>query len=135
VQLLLAYAEVLRRHVATTAADQGLTDTQAKVLLALERPVPTRCISDHLVCDPSNVTGLVDRLEVLGLVERRAGEDDRRVKLVGLTPAGQRACSRLQAELHASVPGLSTLDAAEVDDLRDLLSRVLDAATEASAAT
>ncbi len=48
-------------------------------------------------CDNSNITGIVDRLAERGLVERRAAEGDRRVKLVALTEAGEelqqeRAC-------------------------------------------
>ena len=37
-------------------------------------------LAHALHCDNSNVTGIVDRLEAAGLVERRAAEHDRRVK-------------------------------------------------------
>ena len=39
-------------------------------LLSLE-PLPMRQIAQKLKCEPSNVTGIVDRLEARGLVERR----------------------------------------------------------------
>lgn len=41
-------------------------------------------------CEASNLTGLVDRLEARGLVERQPHPDDRRVKCVGLTAAGEQ---------------------------------------------
>ena len=43
----------------------------------------------------ANATGLVDRLVRRGLVERRHGEEDRRVVLVRLTPHGRAAARRL----------------------------------------
>jgi DNA-binding MarR family transcriptional regulator len=50
-------------------------------------------LADHLDCDPSNVTGIADRLEGLGLVTRGPGAD-RRVKQLSLTDRG----SALRAE-------------------------------------
>ncbi|HBF78417.1 MAG TPA: MarR family transcriptional regulator, partial [Streptomyces sp.] len=54
------------------AAAHALTGAQARVLglLSLE-PMPMRRIARRLKCEPSNVTGIVDRLELRGLVERR----------------------------------------------------------------
>ena len=46
-----------------------------------------------LMCDNSNVTGIVDRLEALGLVERRPAEHDRRVKSRGPDRAGASPCA------------------------------------------
>ena len=40
---------------------------------------------------PPTVTKLVDKLESRGLVERLAGEDDRRVRRVAVTPAGRQS--------------------------------------------
>ena len=47
-------------------------------------------LADTLSCDASNVTGLVDRLESRGLVRRQPSAEDRRVKVLQLTPAGSR---------------------------------------------
>ena len=46
-------------------------------------------LAEHLYCDASNVTGIVDRLEGRGLVERKPDPNDRRVKRLVLTPQGQ----------------------------------------------
>lgn len=52
--------------------------------------VSQRALAEHWACDPSWVTNRIDRLEQLGLVERRLSPTDRRVKEVWLTPAGQQ---------------------------------------------
>ena len=71
------------------AAGHQLTGAQARVLGLLARePLPMRRIAEQLKCEPSNVTGIVDRLEVRGLVQRRPDPADRRVKLAAATPAG-----------------------------------------------
>ena len=71
------------------AAAHSLTGAQARVLglLSLE-PMPMRKIAQKLKCEPSNVTGIVDRLETRGLVERRPDPADRRVKLAAATEKG-----------------------------------------------
>jgi Mn-dependent DtxR family transcriptional regulator len=47
-------------------------------------------LARSLHCHDSNVTGLVDRLEQRGLIERQSNPNDRRVKLIALTKAGER---------------------------------------------
>ena len=48
----------------------------------------------------SATTGLVDRLEAVGLVKRHALPGDRRQKLVGITAKGKELMTRLQGELR-----------------------------------
>ena len=52
--------------------------------------MPMRAVAECMLLDPSQVTALVDRLEARGYAERRPHAQDRRVKLVGLTPDGER---------------------------------------------
>src|SRR5919204_5359253 len=79
-----------RTRVGEALGELGLTFTQAHALRMLdpERPLPMSALADRLFCDASNVTGIADRLESRGLVERRSAETDRRVKAPTLTPAG-----------------------------------------------
>ena len=65
-------------------------------------PVPMSALADALHCDNSNITGIVDRLEAAGLVERRAHEGDRRVKAVVLTEKGESL--RIEIERRAGEP-------------------------------
>ena len=56
-----------------------------------------RKLAQKLKCEPSNVTGIVDRLEARGLVERRPDPADRRVKVAAATDEGRRvagSCGR-----------------------------------------
>ena len=46
-------------------------------------------LAEALYCHASNVTGIVDRLESRGLVERTPGAEDRRVKTLVLTRKAQ----------------------------------------------
>jgi DNA-binding MarR family transcriptional regulator len=67
---------------------RGLTPNDSRSLWTLD-PVEgrtMRSLADEWECDASNATWIVDRLERLGLAERRTVPHDRRVKLVVLTP-------------------------------------------------
>ncbi|GHE91981.1 MarR family transcriptional regulator [Streptomyces griseoluteus] len=110
------------------AASHALTGPQARLLslLALE-PLPMRKLAQRLKCEPSNVTGIVDRLESRGLVERRPDSADRRVKLAAATEEGLRVARDLREGLHFAREPLAGLSTAERSSLRDLLRRMLDA--------
>ncbi|MEV6047137.1 MarR family winged helix-turn-helix transcriptional regulator [Streptomyces xanthochromogenes] len=108
------------------AAEHSLTGAQARVLglLSLE-PMPMRRIAQKLKCEPSNVTGIVDRLEARGLVERRPDPADRRVKLAAPTPGGLTTATALRDSLNFAREPLAELSADERRVLRDLLRRML----------
>ncbi|MEX2981702.1 MarR family winged helix-turn-helix transcriptional regulator [Streptomyces sp. C36] len=108
------------------AAKHSLTGAQARVLALLSRePMPMRRIAQKLKCEPSNVTGIVDRLEGRGLVERRPDPDDRRVKLAAATEDGRETAGRLRASLNFAREPLAGLSTEERTTLRDLLRRML----------
>jgi len=94
-----------REHLLGLGAEFDLSPVQCHVLHLIEpgRPLPMGRLADTLSCDASNVTGLVDRLEARGLVQRAPSAGDRRVKVLQLTSAG----SRLRAQLLKRVTGTS----------------------------
>jgi DNA-binding MarR family transcriptional regulator len=108
------------------AAEHALTGAQARLLslLSLE-PLPMRRLAQRLKCEPSNVTGIVDRLEARGLVERRPDPTDRRVKLAAATEEGRRVARSLRDSLHFAREPLAGLSREERLSLRELLSRML----------
>ena len=108
------------------AAEHHLTGAQARMLslLALE-PTPMRKVAEKLKCEPSNVTGIVDRLESRGLVERRPDPADRRVKIAAATGEGRALAARLRAGRGFAREPLAELTPAERTVLRDLLKRML----------
>ncbi|MDT0393896.1 MarR family winged helix-turn-helix transcriptional regulator [Streptomyces edwardsiae] len=108
------------------AAGHALTGAQAKLLslLSLE-PLPMRKLAQRLKCEPSNVTGIVDRLESRGLVERRPDPGDRRVKLAAATPEGRRVARSLRESLNFAREPLAGLSVPERVALRDALRTML----------
>lgn len=110
------------------AGEHALTGAQARLLslLSLE-PLPMRKLAQRLRCEPSNVTGIVDRLESRGLVERRPDPADRRVKLAAATDEGRAVARSLRESLRFAREPLAGLSDAERLSLRDLLRRMLDA--------
>ncbi|CCK30329.1 MarR-family transcriptional regulator [Streptomyces davaonensis JCM 4913] len=109
------------------AAEHALTGAQARLLglLTLE-PLPMRKLAQRLKCEPSNVTGIVDRLESRGLVERRADPADRRVKVAAATNSGREVARSLRESLGFAREPLSGLSEDERVALRDLLRRMLE---------
>jgi DNA-binding MarR family transcriptional regulator len=82
------------KQVIREAGDElGLTVAQVDVLRQLNAlgATPMSRLAEILNCEASNLTGLVDRLELRGLVERQADPTDRRVRLLALTAEGEKA--------------------------------------------
>ena len=89
-----------------------------------ESGLPMHEIATRLACDNSNVTGIVDRLEARGLVTRRPGEQDRRVKYVVPTPLGMRGARGDELEARARAGRRSSGSPREDQRLlRDVLAR------------
>lgn len=108
------------------AAGHSLTGAQARVLSLLARePTPMRQVARALKCEPSNVTGIVDRLESRGLAVRHADPADRRVKLAAATEEGVDLAHRLRDALDFAREPLAGLSPDERTVLRDLLQRML----------
>lgn len=110
------------------AGEHALTGAQARLLSLLSLgPLPMRKLAQKLKCEPSNVTGIVDRLEARGLVERRPDPADRRVKLAAATDEGRRVARDLREGLRFAREPLAGLTDAERLSLRELLRRMLGA--------
>ncbi|MCW2991977.1 MAG: MarR family transcriptional regulator [Solirubrobacterales bacterium] len=116
-----------RRRFVSIAADEQLSPPQMGALMQLDpsRPVPMGDLADTLGCDSSNVTGIVDRLEGRGLVERRAAEHDRRVKMLAVTGDGVAVRERFKTAMGEPAPAIEHLSDADARALRDLLRRAL----------
>jgi DNA-binding MarR family transcriptional regulator len=110
----------------------GLSAPTARALLQLpaDAAVPTRYLAGRLKCDPSNVTVVVDRLEKAGLVKRGSGYNDRRVKTLALTPAGQKMREAMYAAIASDMPAIGGLTDAELHSLLELLNKAWAACVE-----
>jgi DNA-binding MarR family transcriptional regulator len=110
-------------------AELGLTPVQGIVLRRLDphRATPMNELAEALSCDASNVTGLVDRLEARGLLERRAAPGDRRVKTLVLTSEGNELRRRILERMSRPPASIARLPVRDQRTLRDVLRRALGA--------
>ncbi len=83
-------------------------------------------LAQHLGCDASNVTSLVDKLETRGLVERRASEHDRRVKSLVMTPAGVDMYQQAHERFHQPPPAIGNLSPEDQEALYEIFQRALE---------
>lgn len=126
-ELSFAWWQEHRRYMADLQSATGLSPMEVHAVRALEpgRPVPTVALAQQIHCEPSNITGIVDRLVRAGLVERAADQEDRRVRLVSLTDAGVTMHRRLNRRLATPPAAIGRLSAADQRTLRDLLRRMV----------
>jgi MarR family transcriptional regulator, organic hydroperoxide resistance regulator len=129
--LLQVGFELVAAQFAATVAELDLAPAQARALHELERdrPISMRELAERLKSDPSNLTGLIDRLEARGLVARQPDPTDRRIKGLALTTAGAQLRDRLFANLYKAPPSVADLPEHDQRVLRDLLQRVVSSAT------
>ena len=109
----------------------GLTVTQSWALVHLKDP-EGRSLSELarlLLCDKSNVTSIVDKLEEAGLAERKRGKaGDRRYTRVVLTAQGQRLRSAvISAREHMIKARLGVLKAHNLLQLYNSLQQLTQA--------
>ena len=108
-------------------AMHGLSEGRMGVLFRLYRcgDLPLGELADDLVMTPRNVTGLVDRLERQGMVERVPDPEDRRSVRARLTPAGRETIEGIWKEgldrQFELVEGMSKEDLAQLRHLCLLL--------------
>jgi DNA-binding MarR family transcriptional regulator len=91
----------------------------ATLLAALdERPQRVTQLAAREGLAQPTVTRMINRLEALGLVERRRDDGDRRVFVVGITAKGRRELKELRARYSAVLrTTLATMDDEQVDAL------------------
>ena len=107
------------------AAEEGMSLTQLRVLGVLRDRTPRMAdLARGLGLDRSSVTGLIDRAEARGLVERVPEAGDGRVVRVALTEAGEELGRRLTARMAELLEDVvAPLPAATRASLRDGLEQ------------
>ena len=116
-----------RGRMLAIASEFELAPAQVMALKSLEpgSPKPMSELASLMRCDNSNITGIVDRLEARGLVERRPGDRDRRVKMLEVTPEGAELRARLHERLSRPPEPIASLGDEDARALRDILARAL----------
>jgi DNA-binding MarR family transcriptional regulator len=125
--LMFELIHLSKRRFMAIASEFDLSPPQVMALRQLDpdEPKPMSELALALRCDNSNVTGIVDRLEDRGLVERRPGEHDRRVKMLMITERGAQVRAGLAARLDEPPEALANLSPEDQRALRDIMRRAL----------
>lgn len=83
--------QALNEHYKTAERESGMTSPQlwAIKLIAAGAPIKVSELARRMILHPATVVGIVDRLEIKGLVVRTRSTEDRRVVELDLTPKGR----------------------------------------------
>ena len=101
---LAHFRYALRRFLAASeriSGEAGVTSPQYQAMLAIgvaAAPLTMKDLAEELMLQPHAAVQMVDRLQKLGLVERRASPADGRSVLLALTVQGEARVSTLAAQ-------------------------------------
>ena len=135
---LLKTLGLLKRVMEPYFARFGISASQWGVLVTLHRSeqeegrsaLRLTDLGDRLIVRPPSVTGVVDRLQRMGLVARTASADDHRAKDVRLTPPGRELVRKVlehhPEQVRSAFEGLSAPEQTELRRLLDGLSAHLE---------
>ena len=100
------------------------------VLNALDRsPVRTQtALAEAIGADKTRIIGTLDELQQRGYIERRPDPDDRRVRLLDITPAGRAVKNAVQSDIQR---GEERWLAELTGEERNVFLRVLERLTRA----
>jgi len=121
--------DIVSGHLSHQTSPYGITKGGFSVLMILSRSHSKACkqneISQLMLVSRANITGLVDSLVRLGLVERTNDPHDRRVNKVKILPKGERLLESLLPGYYKHVHDIcSVFTAKEKKTLNDLLTRL-----------
>ena len=126
---LLRLESRLGAAVSERLREIGLSVPQCDVLTTLteEEGVSQQALAKRLYVTKGNISGLLDRLESAGLVERRSTASDRRQYEIHLTPPGREAALRAIAIQHNLIRRtFGRIPEADLESFEHLLVTVRD---------
>ena len=123
-ELLVEVLHLQKRRFHAVAKDYGLSPQQAATVsyLVPGEAIPMSALAELLMCDASNVTGIVDKLEARGLAKRGQGTD-RRVKVLQLTSEGEAMREAMRERLLTPPDWIASLSREDQRALADILRR------------
>jgi len=118
-QLQIRFARLFRKF--------GLTPQQYNILRILRgegRPLPILEIANRMITVVPGITGLIDRLEAAGLVERKRCDNDRRVIYVAIAARAVQLLHEIDPPLlHMHKQLLGHMNTSELTSLINLLEK------------
>jgi len=126
--LILRLTEAGKHNSSAVSREFGLTEPQCHLFLHLdpEKPVTMVALAVALDCDPSNITGLVDKLEMKGYIQRRLDPQDRRVKMIVVTAAGSKVRAELLARMSEPPQNVAFLSQTDKKALYRILRELVE---------
>ena len=108
----------------STLNELGLAPMQSMALMQLApgEPMTMSALAHALMCDNSNVTGIADRLEALGLVERRPPSTTAASRRSCITEQGIALRGEVERRMSVPPPPLAGLSDEDAAALRDILA-------------
>jgi len=106
-----------------------VSSAQLNCILALYEygPLPPSKIANHIMVKSSTVTGVVDRLENKGFVERMRNSPDRRVITIQLTETGKKLAQNAPPPIQQKIIDiLRQTEKAKIDQIVHCLSMLTD---------
>src|SRR6266536_3795200 len=115
-----------KQEIAQLADESHLTSAQLGALYMLDQhgELAMGEVAHVLHCDPSNVTGIVDRLVAHELVRRKERATDRRAKTIALTTEGKKVVDTVNGLLPQRL-GCAGLTSAERKALHDAAQKLV----------
>jgi MarR family 2-MHQ and catechol resistance regulon transcriptional repressor len=114
-------------HRSIAGLNMGLSDFGVLEALLHKGPLPIKDLGAKVLLTSGSITTAVDRLEQRGLVERGNDANDRRSRIVRLTPVGRQTIRKAFAEhklaMEQAASGLSLQDRVKLIDLLRRLGR------------
>src|SRR5438067_5211385 len=121
-------ANAVQSYAGASISDLEMCGSDFAVLEALlhKGPLPVNEIGRKVLLTSGSITVAVDRLEMRGLVERRAHGTDRRARVVHLTKEGRKLITRAYAQHAADLEQLmsASLTTTERATLIRLLKKI-----------
>jgi DNA-binding MarR family transcriptional regulator len=110
-------------------ADVNVTPVQFALLFAAsqEAGLDQRTLAGRIGLDTSTIGAVLDRLESRGLIERKVSPDDKRVRLLSVTPAGKKLLQGVMpAMLRAQERMLAPLPRADRSKFMAMVKRIVE---------
>ena len=129
--LVSAY-QAFERYSAPDLRSMGLTMTQFDVIATLGNQPPMTCkeLGEKTLVTKGTLTGVLERLESKGILERKLNPEDARSQMIGLTLEGQKLFEKVfpahLQHLGKAFNQLSTKELAELSNALQTLTTVFD---------
>lgn len=125
---LIRVVDAITRSLDRTFARFDLTGPQYNVLRILRgagEPLPTMKLAGRMLQKTPGVTGLLDRLEEKGLVQRKRSTEDRRVWLCSITEEGLQRLDEMELPVReANRYAVRGASRKELQELMELMDRI-----------